>query len=188
MAEAAEAATCKVCHTCGVEKEIDQFRSFRGPRRIVLDCADCRNRGRQQRAASNARVSAAAAVTRGQGPAFAPRQNLTHTVLAQRYHEGGRIATDTPEMAAARSEVSDIQRRHRLERRHGEEPSQTPTMSNLLRQQQEIQDLAVDLPPSTQLRVPKRLANQFENMEHSVEPVLSYRQTTLTVEWFVILP
>jgi hypothetical protein len=48
MADAAEAAARKVCHTCGDEKDIDQFRSFRGPRRIVLDCADCRNRGRQQ--------------------------------------------------------------------------------------------------------------------------------------------
>lgn len=32
MADAAEAAVRKVCHTCGVEKDIDQFRSFRGPR------------------------------------------------------------------------------------------------------------------------------------------------------------
>ncbi|KAK3375736.1 hypothetical protein B0T24DRAFT_616955 [Lasiosphaeria ovina] len=82
MADAAEAAARKVCYTCGVEKDIDQFRSFRGPRRIVLDCADCRNRGRQQRAASNAGVSAATAIIRGQNPALAPRQNLTHTVLA----------------------------------------------------------------------------------------------------------
>ena len=52
------------------------------------------------------------------------------------YHEGGRVDTDTPEMAAARAEISAIQRRHRVERRHGEEPSQTPTISGLLRQQQ----------------------------------------------------
>ncbi|KAK0703191.1 hypothetical protein B0T26DRAFT_864009 [Lasiosphaeria miniovina] len=38
-------------------------------------------------------------------------------------------------------------------------------MNNLLRQQQEIPDPAVDLPLSTQSREPKRLANQFENME-----------------------
>ncbi|KAK4148345.1 hypothetical protein C8A00DRAFT_39133, partial [Chaetomidium leptoderma] len=52
------------------------------------------------------------------------------------YHEGGRVDTDTPEMAAARGQISAIQRQHRVQRRHGEEPSQTPTMSGLLRQQQ----------------------------------------------------
>jgi hypothetical protein len=39
-------------------------------------------------------------------------------------------------MAAARGQISAIQRQHRVQRRHGEEPSQTPTMSALLRQQQ----------------------------------------------------
>jgi hypothetical protein len=52
------------------------------------------------------------------------------------YHEGGRVDTDTSEMAAARAQISAIQRQHRVQRRHGEEPPQTPTMSGLLRHQQ----------------------------------------------------
>jgi hypothetical protein len=46
-----------------------------------------------------------------------PRRNLTH---GERHHLGGRVETDTVAMAAG------IQRRHRLERRHGDDPSQTP--------------------------------------------------------------
>jgi hypothetical protein len=53
------------------------------------------------------------------------------------YHEGGRVDTDTPEMAAARGQIAAIQRQHRVQRRHGEQPSQTPTMSDLLRPQQQ---------------------------------------------------
>jgi hypothetical protein len=54
-------------------------------------------------------------------------------------------------MAVARGQISAIQRQHRVQRRHGEEPSQTPTMSGLLRQQQPG-DAEDDLPPSAQLR------------------------------------
>jgi hypothetical protein len=52
-------------------------------------------------------------------------------------------------MAEARAQIAAIQRQHRVQRRHGEEPSQTPTMSGLLRQQQpsEADD---GLPPSAQ--------------------------------------
>jgi hypothetical protein len=39
------------------------------------------------------------------------------------YHEGGRVETDTPEMAAARGQIAAIQRQHRVQRRHGEQPS-----------------------------------------------------------------
>ena len=55
-----------------------------------------------------------------------PRRNLTHGVMGERYHLGGRVETDTVAMAAARQEQAGIQRRHRLERRQGDEPSQTP--------------------------------------------------------------
>ena len=99
------------------------------------------------------------AIGRGERPApalpdpvrLAPRRNLTHRVLASMYHEGGRVDTDTPEMAAARGQISAIQRQHRVQRRHGEEPSQTPTMSGLLRQQQPA-DAEDDLPPLAQAR------------------------------------
>ncbi|EAQ85210.1 hypothetical protein CHGG_09224 [Chaetomium globosum CBS 148.51] len=91
----------------------------------------------QKRAASTVSISAVSAIGRGERPAparpdpvhLAPRQNLTHRVLASMYHEGGR---------------------HRVQRRHGEEPSQTPTMSGLLRQQQPAD--AEDGPASAQQR------------------------------------
>jgi hypothetical protein len=54
---------------------------------------------------------------------FPPRRNLTHGVLSERYHLGGRVETDTVAMAAARQEQAEIQRRHRLER-------QTPGFSS----------------------------------------------------------
>ncbi|EAQ89368.1 predicted protein [Chaetomium globosum CBS 148.51] len=183
MADVAEAAR-KQCHSCGLKKAIDQFYALRGPRRIVADCLDCRNRKRREDTTSTSRISAASAIARGQslalGPAPPPRQNLTHGVLAERYHEGGRVATDTLEMAAARTEVSAIQRRHRFERRHGEGPSQTPDMSDLLRQQQPadkastlppsappqvLQDPGSDLPPSAQPRKPEGQGAQDEEME-----------------------
>jgi hypothetical protein len=82
---------------------------------------------------------------------LAPRQNLTHRVLANMYHKDGRVDTDTPEMAAARAQISAIQRRHRVKRRHGEELSQTPTMSGLLRQQHPA-GAEDGLPPSAQPR------------------------------------
>ncbi|KAI1097099.1 hypothetical protein F4804DRAFT_328675 [Jackrogersella minutella] len=66
----------------------------------------------------------------------APRRNLTHAVLEDMFHERGRVPTDTPEMAAARREQSNIQRRHRTERRHGEDPSQTPSLDDLVRERQ----------------------------------------------------
>jgi hypothetical protein len=50
-----------------------------------------------------------------------PRRNLTHGVLSKRYHLGGRVEVDTVAMAAARQEQAEIRRRHRLERRHGDE-------------------------------------------------------------------
>jgi ATP-dependent DNA helicase PIF1 len=48
--------------------------------------------------------------------------------MSERYHLGGRAETDTVAMAmaAARQDQAGIQRRHRLERRHGDDPSQTP--------------------------------------------------------------
>jgi hypothetical protein len=57
-----------------------------------------------------------------------PQRNLTHGVMGERYHLGGRVETDTVAMAAARQEQAGIQRRHRLERRHGDDPSQTPLL------------------------------------------------------------
>ncbi|KAI1106720.1 hypothetical protein F4804DRAFT_283780 [Jackrogersella minutella] len=67
-------------------------------------------------------------------PQTAPRRNLTHAVLGEMFDEGGRVPTDTPETAAARQGQSNIQRRHRTERRHGEDPSQTPTIDDLTRE------------------------------------------------------
>ncbi|EAQ90479.1 hypothetical protein CHGG_02414 [Chaetomium globosum CBS 148.51] len=52
------------------------------------------------------------------------------------YHERGRVATDSPEMAIARDQRLAIQRRHRVKRRHGEQPSPTPPLSGLLRGEQ----------------------------------------------------
>ena len=103
---------------------------------------------------------------------LAPRQNLTHRVLAGIYHKGGRVATDTSEMAAARGQMSAIQRQHRVQRRHGEEPSQTPTMSGLLSQQQPG-DAEDDLPPSTQPRaVTPSAAGDDDNNQQATQPQL----------------
>ena len=52
--------------------------------------------------------------------------------MSERYHLGGRVETDTVAMAAARQEQAGIQRRHRLERRQGDEPSQTPPFTSLV--------------------------------------------------------
>jgi hypothetical protein len=52
--------------------------------------------------------------------------------MGERYHLGGRVETDTVAMAAARQEQAGIQRRHRLERRHGDDPSQTPPFISLV--------------------------------------------------------
>jgi hypothetical protein len=46
--------------------------------------------------------------------------------MSERYHLGGRVETDAVAMAAARQEQAGIQRRHRVERRHGDDPSQIP--------------------------------------------------------------
>ena len=58
-----------------------------------------------------------------------PRRNVTHGVMSERYHLGGRVETDTVAMAAARQ---DQERRHRLERRQGDDPSQTPPFTSLV--------------------------------------------------------
>ena len=50
--------------------------------------------------------------------------------MSERYHLGGRVETDTVAMAAARQDQAGIQRRHRLERRQGDEPSQTPLFTS----------------------------------------------------------
>jgi hypothetical protein len=47
MADVGEAAR-KKCHGCSVEKAIDQFYALRGPRRIVVNCLDCRDRKRRE--------------------------------------------------------------------------------------------------------------------------------------------
>ena len=52
--------------------------------------------------------------------------------MGERYHLGGRVETDTVAMAAARQEQAGIQRRHRLERRQGDDPSQTPPFTSLV--------------------------------------------------------
>ena len=52
--------------------------------------------------------------------------------MSERYHLGGRVETDTVAMAAARQDQAGIQRRHRLERRQGDDPSQTPPFTSLV--------------------------------------------------------
>jgi hypothetical protein len=52
--------------------------------------------------------------------------------MSERYHLGGRVETDTVAMAAARQDQAGIQRRHRFERRHGDDPSQTPPFISLV--------------------------------------------------------
>jgi hypothetical protein len=79
-----------------------------------------------------------------------PRRNLTHGVLSERYHLGGRAETDTVAMAAARQEQAEIQRRHRFERRHGDDPSQTPSFSSLVARH-EISQGTAEAPPQRPL-------------------------------------
>jgi ATP-dependent DNA helicase PIF1 len=80
-----------------------------------------------------------------------PRRNLTHGILSERYHLGGRVETDTVAMAAARQEQAEIRRRHRLERRHGDDPSQTPGFSSLVARH-EISQGTEALPPQRPLQ------------------------------------
>ena len=44
MEGAASPAARKVCHSCHVEKPLDQFYNRRGNGRVVADCLDCRDR------------------------------------------------------------------------------------------------------------------------------------------------
>ncbi|KAN0068857.1 hypothetical protein V8E54_013026 [Elaphomyces granulatus] len=43
-----------------------------------------------------------------------PRRNVTHGVMSERYHLGGKVETDTVAMAPAQQDRAGIQRRHRL--------------------------------------------------------------------------
>ncbi|KAF5578398.1 ATP-dependent DNA helicase PIF1 [Fusarium pseudoanthophilum] len=61
---------------------------------------------------------------------------IEQTASGLEFLRRGKRSQDTEEESAARSERAEIQRRHRSERRAGEEPSPTPTMSQLLEQQQ----------------------------------------------------
>ncbi|KAH6649677.1 hypothetical protein F5144DRAFT_16204 [Chaetomium tenue] len=160
---AAEAAVArKTCSRCNTEQNIDQFLHARGNGRIVVNCLSCRHKSKlhviilvtillspanlSQVEASRASTEISRAIARGDdsplafAPALAPgpRRNLTHGVLAAMYHERGRVFTDTPETAAARDQRLTIQRRHRVERRHGVQPSQTPTLSSLIGREQQL--------------------------------------------------
>src|SRR6266516_5314766 len=80
-----------------------------------------------------------------------------HGNLAQRYHRAGQVETDTPAIAAARRQQAQIQRDHRQQRREGEEPSQTPSISALLEQntaQGSIPAVPTPLQPALTLREP----------------------------------
>ncbi|KAK3905260.1 hypothetical protein C8A05DRAFT_12930 [Staphylotrichum tortipilum] len=143
MGDTTEAAVArKTCPKCRAEQDIDQFYDARGNGKIVINCLSCRNKQKLHVDASRASTRAYHAITRGENhapplaPESGPRRNLTHSVLAAMFRERGRVATDTSEMAAARDQRLAIQRRHRVERRHGEQPSQTPPLSGLLRRQQ----------------------------------------------------
>ncbi len=72
------------------------------------------------------------------------RRDLTHTVLAERYHIGGAVVGDSTAVAAARQELARIQRDHRLRRRDDEEPSQTPGLDELVYRQVEDRDVDGD--------------------------------------------
>ncbi|KAN0072324.1 hypothetical protein V8E54_009253 [Elaphomyces granulatus] len=80
-----------------------------------------------------------------------PRRNVTHGVMSERYHLGGRVETDTVAMAAARQDQAGIQRRHRLERCHGEDPSQTPPFISLVARH-EISQGTEEPPPQQPLQ------------------------------------
>ena len=61
------------------------------------------------------------------------------------YHLGGRVETDSVAMAAARRDQAGIQRRHRLERRHGDIPSQTPPFVSLVARHEVSEDTEEEL-------------------------------------------
>ena len=86
-----------------------------------------------------------------------PRRNVTHGVMSERYHLGGRVETDTVAMAAARQDRAGIQRRHRLERRLGDDPSQTPPFTSLVARHEVSQDTEE---PPLQLSINPALPNQ----------------------------
>ena len=98
----------------------------------------------------------------------ASRRNLTHGVLAAMFHKRGRVATDTPEMAAARDQQLAIQRRHRVERRHGEQPSQTPPLDALLRRHQ-LRNAEDEAPTISQGNSPPVQAAEERDMESDAD-------------------
>ncbi|KAI0850237.1 hypothetical protein F5Y00DRAFT_44498 [Daldinia vernicosa] len=111
----------KVCGNCHREKNIDQFVSLRQADRQVATCLSCR--GIKKRPDPPAATTATP---------IAPRRNITHSVLQERYPQGGHVPGDSPATDAARQELNNIQRRHRVERRGGEDPSQTPRLEDLI--------------------------------------------------------
>ena len=82
-----------------------------------------------------------------------PRRNVTHGVMSERYHLGGRVETDTVAMAAARQDQAGIQRRHRLERRQGDDPSQTPPFTSLVARH-EVSQGTEEPPPQLPINPP----------------------------------
>jgi hypothetical protein len=104
------------------------------------------NKGYGKRQKAGGKRSASEANLSPIAPAPARRQNLTHGLLANMYHVGGRVESDTPTMAAARDQQAAIQRRHRLERRHDEVPSQTPALSQLIAGQQATNEVGQPAP------------------------------------------
>jgi hypothetical protein len=77
--------------------------------------------------------------------------------MSERYHLGGRVETDTVAMAAARQDQAGIQRRHRLEHRQGDDPSQTPPFTSLVARHEVSQDTEE---PQLQLLINPALPNQ----------------------------
>jgi hypothetical protein len=77
--------------------------------------------------------------------------------MSERYHLGGRVETDTVAMAAARQDQAGIQRRHRLEHRQGDDPSQTPPFTSLVARHEVSQDTEE---PQPQLLINPALPNQ----------------------------
>jgi hypothetical protein len=193
-------AARKTCTKCKTEQNIDQFLHARGNGRIVLNCLTCQHKDKlhvislftvmvvfslanlSQVEASRASIDISRAIARGENsllafaPALAPgpQRNLTHGVLATMYHERGRVPTDTPEIAAARDQRLTIQRRHRVERRHGVQPSQTPTLSGLIQQQQQQLNAEDEAPTTSRydllpVQVPEEddLADGTDDLRHT---------------------
>jgi hypothetical protein len=117
----------RACSNCRLSKPLHQFQPKKGSK-LTLQCLSCRERPTtsQKRTATTANLTPER--PRYMQPTVASQSRQSPTFY---YH--GIHSSDDSQHAEARAQRTTIQRAHRAMRRAGEEPSPTPSLSQLMR-------------------------------------------------------